>query len=327
MILFPSVIVLASSLLAGSITVTKPQDGDFLGRSNTVGFNIDGASREVRVRVQAFRVLSGGNEQIAVTVVERFTPNSNGQINGNINLNFAQGTPEGQYRIRVTATETGNTYNTPDPIDVTVDVKDPSFRTLNPINNAFVKGNASGIIRITASLLEANVEEWRVKINGGDIPGNSGSSESVSVNWDTDGITNDGNQAIDITVDDLAGNSASRGLTVTLDRVKPSSTILTPTNNFQLRAGTHLPVGIEIADQFANSVGLTGIDVVARRLNGTFITRVARRSANSSGNNLSWVGRLRWRDSLPNDFKIVVTAIDKAGNRAVVQEVRVKVVR
>lgn len=319
--------MLASTMLAGNITVTKPQDGDYLGRTNTVGFNIDGARREVRVRVQAFRVLSGGNEQIAVTVEERFTPNSNNQINGNINLNFAAGTPEGQYRIRVTATESGNTYNTPDPINVTVDVKDPSFRTLNPLNNSFVRGNANGIVRITATLLEANVEEWRVKINGGDIPGNSGSTESVAVNWDTSGITNDGVQTIDIKVDDRAGNSASKGLSVTLDRVKPNSTILTPTNNFQLRAGTNLPVAVEVSDQFANSVGLTGVDVVARRLNGSFITRVARRSANSSGNGLNWVGRLRWRGSFPNEFKIVVTAIDKAGNRAVVQEVRVRVVR
>jgi hypothetical protein len=326
-ILFAALLVVPSAYAVGNITVTKPTDGDFLGRSNTVGFNITGATREVRVRIRAFRLLGGGGEELAVNVEERFTPNSNNQINGNVNLNFAASTPEGQYRIRVSAAETGNTYNTPDPINVTVDVKDPSVLTQNPINNAFVKGNSSGIVRIEADLQEANVEEWRVKINGGDIPGNSGATDQVLVNWNTNGIVRDGQQSITLTVDDKAGNTFSRDINVILDRVRPSSNVLTPTNNFDLRSGTNLPVAVEISDQFPNSVGVTGIDVVAKRLNGAFLARIARRSVNNNGNTTTWIGRLRWRDSLPNEFKIVVTATDKAGNKAVIQEVRVKVSR
>lgn len=325
--LFAAALACPAAFALGNITVTKPADGEFLGRTNSVGFNITNATREVRVRVRAFRILAGNQEELAVNVEDRFTPNSNNQINGNVNLNFAASTPEGRYRIRVTATETGNTYNVPPPINVTVDVKDPAILTQNPINNAFVRGNASGIVRIQADLKEANVEEWRVKINGGDIPGNSGDTDQVNVNWNTTAIVRDGEQSITLSIDDKAGNSFSRDINVTLDRVRPSSNVLTPTNNFNLRSGTNLPVAVEISDQFANSVGVTGIDVVARRLDGTFLARVSRRSINAGNTTTTWIGRLRWADNLPNEFKIVVNATDKAGNRAVVQEVRVKVSR
>ena len=98
--------------------------------------------------------------------------------------------------------------------------------------------------------------------------------------------------------------------------------------------GPWIPVGIGVhtGDAFVGSVGspngtvdVTGIDVIARKLDGTYIGRVARESYRvSTGVTMRWSGRLRYKKSLPSQFKIVVSAVDRAGNTAVTQEVTVR---
>ncbi|HXH60221.1 MAG TPA: hypothetical protein VNI20_02560 [Fimbriimonadaceae bacterium] len=311
-----SLLLLSAASWAGTITVTSPVAGDFLGTSNSVKFNITGAVVQVTVNVVASL---DSNPAINVSVQQNFSPDVNGNINGSIPLNFSPSTPEGPYTLTVTATEPGATYNTVAPISVNVDVKAPKFGNFNPLSGAFVKG----VVPISVDLDEPNVKEWRVRINNADIPNNSGSTNVMLVDWDTNTVVTDGSQTINLSVTDLANNSSTKDIGVTVDRIKPSSTILAPASGSTVRPGSRLAVIVDIADQFTGSVHFTGVDVEIQSMTGTVLHRVPRRSISSTGSTLHWTGRIRTTAALPSQFKIVVNAIDRAGNVAVTQEVTV----
>ncbi len=312
--------LVATSAMAGNITVTSPNAGDFLGTSNTVKFLITGAVVQVTVDVTA---TLDSNPAVNVTVQRQFTPNSDGEIDNNVPLNFSQSTPEGAYTLTVVVTEPGNTYNTPPAIPINVDVKVPKFGNSNPLSNSYVRG----VVPIVIDLVEPNVKEWRVKINGGDIPNNSGATSLVTVNWDSNTIVVDGPQSINVTVGDLAGNTSNKDISVTVDRINPSSTILAPTAGSSVRPGSNLAVVIEVADQFQGSIHWTGVRARMETMGGALIGLIPRRSLNTQGNKITWTGRIKTTSSMPDQFKIVVDAIDRAGNVAVTQEVIVNTSR
>lgn len=311
---------MAASAWAGNITVTSPSSGDFLGTSNNVKFLITGAVVQVKVTVTATLV---SNPAINVTVERSFDPNGDGEVDNSIALNFSPSTPEGAYDLDVVATEPGNTYNTVPTIPVNVDVKVPKFGNSNPLAGSFVRG----IVPIVVDLDEPNVKEWRVRINGADIPNNSGSTNLITVNWDANTIVTDGSQTINLSVEDLAKNTSSKDIGVTVDRINPSSTILAPTSGAFVRPGSLLAVVVEVADQFQNSIHWTGIRVRLTQMNGTEIGLVPRRNINAAGNKITWTGRLRVSATLPDSFKVVIDAVDRAGNVAVTQEVVVTTTR
>lgn len=312
-----------------TITVSSPITNDFLGRQNKVSFNITGAKFQVKVRVVAENISTG--QKFASE--KNFTPTAQNTITDTVDLNFDASAPQGRYRVTVTPIETdgGGTNFTYSPSvvtinPVTVDVKSPTFFNVNPLDRNYVKGTgANQIVKITASLNEPNIDKWKVQINAGDIPNNEGSTKDVEVDWSTKGVTFDGTQTIVIKVDDKAKNSGSKTVQVILDRISPSSAIVTPGPNTYLPPNTAIPVLVEVRDQFNDSMDITGLDVVAKTLDNKFITRVSRRSTNNSGNTLSFSGRIRWSNKLPTQFKLVVTAIDRAGNRAAIQETRVRI--
>jgi len=142
----------------------------------------------------------------------------------------------------------------------------------------------------------------------------------VNVLWDTTAIETDGSQSISINVKDLALNEANKSITVTLDRVVPTIQVVAPTGS-TVRAGATIPVSIRIADQFNGSVSSNAVVVTARRMDNTLIQRITRLSSSNSGTNLNWTGRIQKTAVLPSQFKLVVTAVDRAGNPAVSQEV------
>lgn len=301
---------------AGTITVTKPTTGDFLGKSNTVSFNIENSVTEVTVKVTATQV---ADPTVQISTSKKFTPDGFGKVTGSVTLNLSSGLPSGPYTVVVEATEAGNPYNSVPPIAVTVDVKDPEFLQFNPINGAFVRDN----VNIFSSFLEDNMEEWRVQINAADIPNNTGNTNVLSVLWNANLEIEDGQKTVNISAKDKAGNTKNQSFSVTLDRVAPTSTILAPTGNETILPGTNLAVVIDIVDQFAAAVDERTVEVKLEDISGNFIGRVARRSVRNSGTTLSWSGRIRNIGDLPSSFDIVVTATDKAGNRATDQRVRV----
>ncbi|BBO24740.1 MAG: hypothetical protein QY327_03410 [Fimbriimonadaceae bacterium] len=302
-----------------TLNVTSPTNGQFLGQTNQLKFTVTNINVEVTMRAEITG--PGGTTVIS----ERFTPNADGKIDNNLPLNFSQAAPEGAYTISVTATRNDNNsvFGTA-IINVTVDVTKPKFLQFNPINNAFVKG----IVPIRVEVSEPFFKDYRVQINGQDIPNNTGTTltnDAFQVNWDTAGILQDGPQTIAIRLRDEADNEVSRSINVTIDRVPPSVTIVHPRSNLIFRPRSNISVLVEITDVSTSSIDLTGVDVIARRLDGTYIARVARQTfLGGSGNTMRWAGRLRWTLQLPKEFKIVVNVMDKAGNVAITQEVLVR---
>lgn len=301
---------------AQTLTVTSPTEGAFVGSSNQVRFLIRNAIQEVTVKVVASGP-GGGTTQVE----GRFTPNSQGDIDNSLSLTFSPANPEGAYVLTITATEPDRTY-TPVIRNVTLDRTKPKFLQVNPTDGAFVRGP---VVAIGVELDEANVKEWRVQVNSQDIPNNTGDTEAFTVNWDTSGIEVDGNQTITIRVTDQANNEITQTVNVTLDRVSPVVGIQYPRVDTSLRRRATVSVVVDIVDVSTSSIDVTGVDVVVMSLTGGFITRVARSSVRNSGSNtLRWSGRIRYRSSLPNQYKIVAMARDKAGNVAATQEVIVR---
>lgn len=305
----------AMSAYAATFSVTSPTNGKWLGATNTLSFNGTGA--KVQVTIQAVITGPGGSTTVSTTV----NPPVNGEFSGTLPLNFSQSVAQGDYTIAVTATEPGNTY-TPINLNVKVDTKTPKLLEYKPAQNSFTKGT----VPILFKILEDNMKEWRITVGGADIPNNTGTTETtLSVNYDSSTLDNDGAQNIALVAKDQADNALNFSIPLTIDRKPPTSTVQFPQSSSPVRPRSDVNVIIDVSDQFANAVDLTGLDVVIQKTDGAFITRVARESWRDIGNNTwRWTGRLRYRAGFPAIYKVVVSAVDKAGNIATRQQVTVR---
>lgn len=312
--------LLAAAASAGVLEVTSPANGDFVGGSTPISFRIRGGVNQVTVRATIVQSGGGASTSLQTTV----TPDQNGDASGTITWNPSQSFPEGDYDITVTATETGNTYNSV-MITVTLDRLAPRLFEFSPLNHTFINGP----INITARIDEppGNIEEWRVTVNDQDLPNNTGSTGTVSVMWDPTNIKEDGEQTVKIIVKDKARNESTQEITVTLDRASPQVIPVYPLNNQNVRPGSILTVAIDIVDASATSVDPLAVRVEIRDMSNNLIRPVARLRYDEVNSTTSrWVGR--WRVISPvREFKLVITAIDKAGNPAVIQEVPLRLGR
>ncbi len=306
-----------AALQAQSLTVTSPQNGEVLGRSNQIRFTITNVNNQIRVVATA-----SNNSDTSITFSNEglFDPNVDRNVSGSLDLNFDEATPSGTYTVRVQVFSGGSSVANSTINNITIDTRTPRFRNVSPSNSSFV--NLS--VPILADIEEATIDRWRVRVNDRDIPNNTGTTNSVSVLWDTSRIEEDGPQSISIKVDDKARNTNTRTINVTLDRVSPSTTVSSP-SGISYRPRSIVPVVIRIADQYDGSVVSTGVVVEMRTIDGQYIGRVARRSARTENQGLTWLGRIRLTNRTPNQFKVVVTARDRAGNLAQRQEVLVTV--
>lgn len=311
------VAMLAGVAMGQVLTVTSPSNGDYLGQSNQVRFTITGATAQARVVVT---VINTATLTQLIQVEGRFDPNADNQINGSLDVNFNESTPTAVYRVRVEHYQAGTLVSTRNVENVNVDVRKPKFLDVSPASGAFVRD----IVNIRARIDEANLDRWTVTVNSQSIPNNTGSTTTITVPWDTSGIETDGNQTISIRLEDLARNTNSVSRSVTLDRVAPDIKVWSP-GTTAYRPNTTIPISIDIRDAAQGSVSSTGVNVVIRTMDGRYIARVPRRSSNASGGTLQWQGRLRATRSLPAQFKLVVTAVDRAGNPARTQEVIVTI--
>lgn len=315
-------ILMAAWAAAGTLTVTSPTENAFLGTSNTLHFNVTDAFLEVTVSVDVTG--PGGTTHLE----KRVQPDpTNHNASDTIPINFSQSSPEGAYTITVTATEPGNTYNTV-VIHVTVDVTKPKFFDFNPTPNAFVKGPT---VPIVVKVIDANFKEYRVQVDNQDIPNNTGTTldanNNFTVTWTLP--TNAGSEGahnITVTVKDQAQNESTQTLTVTIDRIQPTSTIVFPRSDTNVRPHSTVSVVVDVRDQSGSSVDVTGVDVVLRDINNNFLMRVPRTSFQAvSSNTVRWSGRIRSDITLPHQFKVVATSVDKAGNVGVTQTTTVHV--
>lgn len=302
--------------LAQNLTVTSPSSGEYLGLTNQLKFLIDNASSQAKI---VATTTNNTNSAVSFRTEGLFDPDSNNKINGSLNLNFDEATPSGAYTVRVDYYQQGTLLTTRTITNVQIDTKAPKFRNLAPSNGSFL----NGLVPISAELEEPNVDLWTVKVNSRDIPSNTGSTTGISVVWDPSTIERDGAQTISIEAKDKARNSASRQIAVNLDRVPPSAAVRSP-STIGYRPGSTIPVQIDITDQFDGSVRGTGVTVTIRTMDGQFIQTVARRGIRQNGSSLQWVGRIQKTNRIPNQFKLVVQVLDRAGNQAVTQEVVVR---
>ena len=307
-------ILFVSLVRAGTITVTSPANGDYLGLSNTLTFNISGASVRTRVTVTATSPTN-----TVTTYTTDVTPDTAGGASGSIPINFNAGAAEGQYTLSVTATESGNAYNTVTRT-VTVDVTAPKFTTLTPVSGGYTRG----VIKIRATVQEANLDTWTIQVNGQTIA--TGDSNPISADYDATGLQNDGVQSIIITVTDKARNSATQNSLQTLDRQKPTVQIVFPTESTKISNGADVNVVVDVSDASTSSVDRTGIDVIAKKPDGTYLARVTFVSLRgTSGTTQRWTGRIRYKKGqLPSAFLLSVSAIDRAGNAAALQQINVR---
>lgn len=312
---------------AYTLNVTSPTSGTipdpkFLGSTNTVTFTVTDATREMTIKVTA----TNTDTNTTVTRSGNFTPNVDDKIDANLALNFSQGVPEGNYKIDVLAQYSDfQEPTTVTIVNLKLDITKPKILDFNPINNSFVGG---GVRTIRALVQEANFKEYRVQVNGQDIPDNTGVTlvaNELTVNWDTSGIVTDGTQSVTINVKDKANNEFTQTLSVTVDRVKPSITISAPRTATTVRARSEFNVVVEIADFNNSSVNVTGVDVILTRMDNTFLYRVPRISYQNGANN-KWTGRVNGKNvNLPSQFKVKATAIDRAGNVGVPQSATITV--
>jgi len=303
---------LAAFASAGTLTVTSPTSDQFLGKNNSLTYNI----RQAVVKGTVIATVVGPSGSTILR--SDYTPDTDGKASGSLPVNFSETAPQGSYTINVTVEEPGNTY-TPVSIGVTVDTLTPKLLNFSPAQGAYVKGT----VRVRFDLLEQFMKTWRVTVNNADIPNNSGTTEtSLSVDWNSTTLERDGTQTIQLAARDQADNAFNFSINCTVDRLQPSSSIDFPRGDTPLRPRTDINVVVTIRDQFTDSVDITGIDVVLQRTDGTFLGRAARRSFGAQGSNAwQYVGRIRHRSGkLPSSFKVVVTAVDKAGNVATRQE-------
>ncbi|MEM4408394.1 MAG: hypothetical protein QXI19_06595 [Candidatus Caldarchaeum sp.] len=310
------VTILASALpvLAGVLVVTAPVDGAFVGGATTISFRIEGGVVEVTVRAVITAQVGGS----ATTLTTRVTPDHKGRASGSMTWNPSRSFPEGLYTIEVSAEEPGNSYNTV-TLSVTLDRKEPRLLDFSPQPGTFLRTT----IRITGEIMEPNLEEWKVTVNDEDIPNNTGTGNTIDVFWDPSNIEEDGPQTIKIKMKDRAQNEATKEIEVFLDRAPPQINVLFPRSGQAVRPNTVMGVAFDVVDSRSTSVDVMAITVEIRDMSDNLIRRVARMRYREVNETTSrWEGRALVR--LPGNvtsFQLVVTAIDKAGNPAVVQRV------
>jgi len=314
-----SLATLMGSALAQTLTVTSPNDNDFLGRNNRLRFTIRSLSSQARVVVTTVNV---ARPTIKFSTEGLFDPNVSNEVNDSLSLNFDAATPTGKYTISVEMFVQGTSRSTTTISNVEIDTRNPRFKNVAPANNAFV----NRIVPIRADLDEPNPKLWRVSVNDRDIPNNSGEDTRIRVSWDTEQIEFDGSQSISLRAEDRAQNVATRSINVTLDRVASTTTVLSP-GNVNYRPGATIPVSIQVVDQFSGSVNALGVTVELRTLDGRYLGRVSRLSVRGTDNGLLWTGRIRLGSNLPKQFKLVTRVTDRAGNVAQNQEVVVTIGR
>lgn len=317
---------------AATITVTTPAKGTpadptLVDDSTPISFTLKNmAQSEAKIQITVRR---NSDNSIFFQNLDalRVTPGTtNDDGSGTFSLTFSEGTPEVVYKVEVRAVpvQTGvTTYNDDQDLYVKPDLTKPKFLSYTPSDSAFIKG----IVKIKVKIQEANLKDWRVQIDNQDIPNNQGTTVDANgyfqVSWDTTGIKLDGSKTINLRVRDSAGNEQSKSINVTLDRVPPIITIKSPLNNTHYSPGTNITVTVDIKDASSASTSANGVDVIARRMDGSFIVRAAKiQFQQVDGVTNRWTGRIRWvQGQLPSKFKIEVTAYDKAGNAGTKQTV------
>ena len=318
-----AILCLAVSAMAAhaqfNFSVSSPAENGYIGLDTVIKFLVTDAVEDVTIKVTA-------DGPAGSTINEQtFTPNSDNEILSTMHIFFNEASEEGPYTLTIEAFD--STFNAPTIVrHVTLDVIKPRILDSNPLSGGAVKGP---IVPIVVRVEEANLKEWKVKIDNADIPNNTGSTldgnNAFQVDWNVGANPGDANHTISISVKDQAGNTATRNISIRIDRVAPSIAISFPRSDTNIRPNSDFSVIVDFNDPSNGLIDVTGVDVIIRKLDGTYLYRVPRVKFQQTGSGaFRWTGHVRKKAvNLPSQFKIVVSAVDRAGNVAVDQEVTI----
>jgi len=309
------------------LTVTSPQNGDFVGQSASIKYQVSGADSEITVRATITEDANPANE---VVLEESKVPPPQGNITGELAWNPGKNYPGGLYHIKVEGfigKSTGGTLFETILLDVTLDPQEPKIIDFSPAEGTFVNGTVN--FSFKTDEIAANVKEWKLTVDGNLAKTASGTSQfDVTYNFNPD--VDDGPKTVLVSVKDLADNVTEKQYTITLDTREPGVVIKSPNSNVKVKPDSIVYVLLHITGETtdestgSSSVDVTGIDVELRDMNDNFIKKVPRLEFTVVADVLVWVGRFKVK-GLPNKFKVVVNVIDKAGNQADPQEVILEV--
>lgn len=319
---------------AGTLTITEPAAGTLanptlIGSNAKVKYNITGAVNSIRFSLTLRKV--SDNSEVLLSAGDPVSPDADGKASGELPLSLdREQIDDTPYRLIVRAVDVnGATTYSDVTLFVQPDLTKPKLLEFNPNDRAFVKGTVAIVVQID----EPNLKEWRVQIDSRDIPNNTGTTVDANgafvVNWDTSRVETDGLRLINVKIKDKADNETTKTIEVTVDRQKPTVSIVSPRANAVISPGTTINVVVDIRDFSQESVDVSGVDVIVRDMNNRFITRVTRVSFTNSGENTRrFIGRIVWRNGrLPNQFKLIVNAVDKSGNSAAQQTITCRIGR
>ena len=207
---------------------------------------------------------------------------------------------DGTFTIRMQATDKAGNSTTSTGVTVTVDNTDPA-----PTITSHSAGDVvSGQVAVTGAVVEANLSSWALKADSTVIA--TGTGSSVSGTWDTSSGFGDGSHTLTLSATDLAGNTGTTSVVVTVDNSAPATSVTSPANGSIVR-GT-VPVVGSISD--ASSVTWT------LKADSTVIGTGSGSSATAS-----------WDTTGYSDgaHTLSLLATDAAGNSAVASSVTVTV--
>lgn len=301
--------ILAGIASGQSLTVTSPTNNAYLGLNNTLSFQISGAIYQTTVTA----TVTDNDTQAQFTSSNSFTPSAGGAISGTLPINFASTDAGGDYTIVVTATSPDVTFNSV-TIPVTVVLVGPKFLDFTPITGTF----CGSVCHIRATLNDQYLQNWQVQVDGANIPNNSGTTTTVSVDWNTTGAKNGSSHTISITATDLAGNTANETMSVTVVTTPPTITMTYPLSSEPVSPIGTINVIVDISSITSSALDQNSITVQVQTTTGAYWTTVARVSTSAlNSTTLRWTGRIQQSYvHLPGKFNIVANAIDLAGNVA-----------
>lgn len=312
------------------LTVTSPSDGDYVGQSAQIKYQVENATVQIKVKVT---ITQDGNPANQVVFEDTNVPGLENKVIGTINWNPGKNFPQDVYHLLVEAFEGNSTIPFQvENLSVNLDPFEPKILDLSPVNGSFFGGS----LLITAKTDEnpADVKEWKILVDNNLIPnGTQSGIDTIAVIWSPPGSEEEGEKTIKISVTDLADNKTERDIKVRFDKSNPVIKIKYPNSATKVKANSLVTVLIDIVDNFFDnttgdfSVTVDGVSVMLTHLDGTPIKKVPRgsyKAKGGQGDTAEWIGRFKVKD-LPKDFKIVVTAVDRAGNAADPQEVILKI--
>jgi hypothetical protein len=173
-------------------------------------------------------------------------------------------------------------------------------------------GRVSGAVWINATINEAHLKEWVIKINGTQVT--TGTTTSVSYQWNTTSYA-DASYVINVTATDIVGNIGFKDVTVEVDNTAPQLIeIVLGAFIGTTWSGNYTPTG----DTFWIPGAIDGI-----KINATFRDTSATLSGNVYFNvtqvpfvNNSWIGS-PYSISGVNSIPVKINITDDQGNRYV----------